>query len=110
MSILSKFPMFLKENYDILKIRMPAHLATLDDDMWYVITDGPMQIMKVEEGTTLTDGAPNMTEKPRHEWTTGDKRKANLDYVARDILYQTLDTNAFSRIRSCTTAKKSGKC
>ncbi|XP_073119068.1 uncharacterized protein [Henckelia pumila] len=47
-----------------------------------------------------------MIEKPRVEWTSEDKKKANLDNVARDILYKTLDKNMFSKIKSFTTAKK----
>lgn len=45
-------------------------------------------------------------EKPRDEWTTEDKKKANLDNVAKDILYKTLDKNTFSKIKMCKTAKE----
>ena len=71
---------------------MQAHLAAQDDDMWYVITDGPMKIlrpMKILKTNTalfITEGAPQRIEKPREEWTTEDKRKSNLDNVAKDIL------------------------
>ncbi|KZV33543.1 hypothetical protein F511_34216 [Dorcoceras hygrometricum] len=43
----------------------------------------------------------------RHEYTSEDKKKANLDNVARDILYKTLDKdkNMFSKIKTCATAK-----
>ncbi|KZV57770.1 hypothetical protein F511_13315 [Dorcoceras hygrometricum] len=40
------------------------------------------------------------------EWTSEDKRKANLDNVAKDILYKTLNNNIFSKIQTCTTAKE----
>ncbi|XP_073120305.1 uncharacterized protein [Henckelia pumila] len=69
---------------------MQAHLSALDDDMWFIVTDGSMKIMKVNTAVAITE----------------DKRKANLDNVARDILYKTLDKNMFSKIKSCTTAKK----
>ncbi|XP_073137677.1 uncharacterized protein [Henckelia pumila] len=74
--------------------------------MWFIVTDGPMNIMKVNTAVAITEGAPQMIEKPRAEWTSEDKRKANLDNVARDILYKTLDKNKFSKIKSCTTAKE----
>ncbi|KZV29779.1 hypothetical protein F511_33521 [Dorcoceras hygrometricum] len=35
----NKIPMFSKEDYDDWKIRMQAHLAAQDDDMWSVITE-----------------------------------------------------------------------
>ena len=47
-----------------------------------------------------------MIEKPQYEWTAEDKRKNNLDNIAMNILYKTLDKNMFSKIKSCTIAKK----
>ncbi|KZV42996.1 hypothetical protein F511_37045 [Dorcoceras hygrometricum] len=90
--------MFSKEEYDDWKIRMQAHLAAQDDDMWFVIIDGPMKIMKANSAIAITDGAPRCVEKNRHEYTNEDKKKANLDNVAKDILYKTLDKNMFSKL------------
>ncbi|XP_075479462.1 uncharacterized protein LOC142520349 [Primulina tabacum] len=74
--------------------------------MWYVITDGPMKILKVNTTATTTECAPKMVEKHRSEWTTEDQKKANLDNVAKDILYKTLDKKMFAKIKTCTTAKE----
>ncbi|KZV22894.1 hypothetical protein F511_38936 [Dorcoceras hygrometricum] len=82
----NKIPMFSKEDYDDWKIRTQAHLAAKDDDMWSVITDGPMKIMKINIAFATSDGAPEYVEKTRHEYTNEDKKKTNLDNVARDIL------------------------
>ncbi|KZV31787.1 hypothetical protein F511_35969 [Dorcoceras hygrometricum] len=73
--------MFSKEDYDDWKIRMQANLAAQDDDMWSVITDGPMKIMKINIAFATTDGAPKYVEKRRHEYTNEEKKKANLDNV-----------------------------
>ncbi|KZV16769.1 hypothetical protein F511_36215 [Dorcoceras hygrometricum] len=51
-------------------------------------------------------GAPQWIEKPRLEWTSEDKKKANLDSVAKYILYKMLDNNMFSKIHTCTAAKE----
>ncbi|XP_073130813.1 uncharacterized protein [Henckelia pumila] len=88
------------------KIHMQAHLSALDDDMWFVITDGPLEITKVNIVVTLSGGAPQYIEKPRIEWITEDKKKANMDNVAKDILYKTLDKNIFSKIKTCKTGKE----
>ncbi|XP_073300250.1 uncharacterized protein [Primulina huaijiensis] len=85
---------------------MQAHLAAQDDDMWFVITDGPSKILKPNTAIAVTEGAPQMVEKHRSEWTGEDKKKANLDNVAKEILYKTLDKNTFSKIKMCSTAKK----
>ncbi|XP_075473286.1 uncharacterized protein LOC142504286 [Primulina tabacum] len=106
MASFNKISMFSKEDYDDWKIRMQAHLAAQDDDMWYVITDGPMRILKVNTAATITEGAPQMVEKHISEWTAEDEKKANLDNVAKDILYKTLDKNMFAKIKTCTTAKE----
>ncbi|KZV06859.1 hypothetical protein F511_45657 [Dorcoceras hygrometricum] len=85
---------------------MQAHLAAQDDDMWYVIIDGPMKIMKANTTMAITAGAPQWIEKTQMEYTTYDKKKANLDNVAKEILYKTLDKNMFSKIKTCTTTKE----
>ncbi|KZV29428.1 hypothetical protein F511_18696 [Dorcoceras hygrometricum] len=65
-----------------------------------------MKIMKANTAIAISDGAPQWVEKNRHEYTTEDKKKANLDNVAKDILYKTLDKNMFSKIKTCATAKE----
>ncbi|XP_073061929.1 uncharacterized protein [Primulina eburnea] len=85
---------------------MQAHIAAKDDDMWYIITDGPIKIMKANTAIAITDGAPHRIEKPREEWTIEDKRKSNLDNVATDILYRTLDKITFRKIKMCKTIKE----
>ncbi|XP_073136848.1 uncharacterized protein [Henckelia pumila] len=106
MTSFNKIPMFSKEDFDDWKIRMQAHLSALDDDMWFVITDGPLEITKVNTAIALSGGGPQYIEKPRIEWTAEDKKKANLDNVAKDILYKTLDKNTFSKIKTCKTGKE----
>ncbi|KZV35725.1 hypothetical protein F511_38369 [Dorcoceras hygrometricum] len=51
----NKFPMFSKEEHDDWKIRMQEHIAAQNDDMWYVITDGPMKIMKANTAMDITE-------------------------------------------------------
>ncbi|KZV15608.1 hypothetical protein F511_39591 [Dorcoceras hygrometricum] len=77
--------MFSKEDYDDWKIRMQAHLAAQDDDMWSVITDGTIKIMKENTSIAISAGAPEWVEKRRYEYTTEEKKKSNLDNVARDM-------------------------
>ncbi|XP_073038269.1 uncharacterized protein [Primulina eburnea] len=106
MAHFSKVPMFSKEDFDDWKIRMHAHLAAQDDDIWYVITDGPLKILNPNPAIAITESAPQMLEKPRYEWTSEDKKKVNLDNVAKDILFKTLNKNTFSKIKMCHTAKE----
>ncbi|KZV42577.1 hypothetical protein F511_35704 [Dorcoceras hygrometricum] len=75
---------------------MQAYLSAQDDDMWFVITDEPMKIKKANTVISISDGAPRIVEKPRCECKIEDKKKANLDNVAKDIIFKTLDKNIFS--------------
>ncbi|KZV44675.1 hypothetical protein F511_40174 [Dorcoceras hygrometricum] len=79
----------------------------MDDDMWYVITEGPLKIMKPNLAIAVTSGEPKFLPKTRQEYTNEDKKKANLDNVAKDILFKTLDKdkNMFSKVKNCPTAK-----
>ncbi|XP_075504375.1 uncharacterized protein LOC142541799 [Primulina tabacum] len=92
--------------YDFNVSETNAGSSAQDDDMWYVITDGPMKIMKANIAVALTDAAPHCIEKPHDEWSTEDKRKTNLDNVAKDIIYKTLVKNIFSKIKMCKSAKE----
>ncbi|KZV24057.1 hypothetical protein F511_41330 [Dorcoceras hygrometricum] len=95
-----------KEEYYVWKIRMQAHLAAQNDDMWEVITNGPLKIMKANPAFAITGGAPEWIKKSRVEYNTEDKKKANLDNVAKDILYKELDNDMFSYIKTCANAKE----
>ncbi|KZV19813.1 hypothetical protein F511_34404 [Dorcoceras hygrometricum] len=81
----NKIPMFYKEEYDDWKIRKQAHLAAQDDDMWYVITYGPMKIMKANTAIAISDGAPQWVEKSRFEYTAEDKKKANQNNCSNSL-------------------------
>ncbi|KZV13547.1 hypothetical protein F511_45291 [Dorcoceras hygrometricum] len=61
---------------------MQAHLAAQDDDMWFIIIYGPIKIMKTNTAMAISTGAAQWVEKPRLEWTSKDKKKANLDNMA----------------------------
>ncbi|KZV23484.1 hypothetical protein F511_16840 [Dorcoceras hygrometricum] len=63
--------------------------------------------MKPNLAFAVSNGEPQFLEKARHEYTHEDKKKANLDNVAKDILFKTLDKdkNMFSKIKNCPTAK-----
>ncbi|XP_073035280.1 uncharacterized protein [Primulina eburnea] len=106
MTHFSKVPMFSKKDFDDWKIRMQAHLAVQDNDIWFVITNGPLKIIKPNTAIAVTEGAPQMLQKQRSEWTSEDTKKSNLDNIAKDILYKTLDKNTFSKIKMCPTKKE----
>ncbi|XP_031127499.1 uncharacterized protein LOC116029588 [Ipomoea triloba] len=78
------FLMFNFDKYDKWKVRMHAHLSVIHDEMWDVITDGPIKILQL---------------------TTEERTRSNLDNIAKDILYKALDESLFPRVRKCKPAK-----
>lgn len=58
---------------------MQVHLAVHDDDMWCVITDGPIKILKTNTVIAISKDALQLVGKHRSEWTT--EYKTNLDNV-----------------------------
>ncbi|XP_031124385.1 uncharacterized protein LOC116027100 [Ipomoea triloba] len=100
------FLMFNLDKFDDWKVRMQAHLSAMQDEMWDVITDGPIQILQVNPNRVATDPtSPAMIPKEKSLLTTEERTRVNLDNIAKDILYKALDESLFPRVRKCKTAK-----
>lgn len=80
----SKVLKFSLEHYDFWKFRMEAHLSSIHDLMWDVITDGPIQIMKVNNFANREDGVETggLIPKPRSEMTNDELKQINLNKIA----------------------------
>ncbi|XP_047339787.1 uncharacterized protein LOC124943296 [Impatiens glandulifera] len=61
----------------------------MDDEMMFILSDGPIKI-----------------EKERSEWTADDKRRNNLDNHCMSHIFKSLDKNTFGKVRECKTAKE----
>ncbi|XP_031108719.1 uncharacterized protein LOC116013211 [Ipomoea triloba] len=78
----------------------------MHDEMWDVITDGPIQILQVNPNRVATDPtSPEMIPKEKSLLTTEERTRVNLDNIAKDILYKALDESLFPRVRKCKNAK-----
>ncbi|XP_031119028.1 uncharacterized protein LOC116022442 [Ipomoea triloba] len=47
-----------------------------------------------------------MRPKEKSSLTTDERTRANLDNIAKDILYKALDESLFPRVRKCKSAKE----
>ncbi|KAL8462314.1 hypothetical protein ACS0TY_032573 [Phlomoides rotata] len=95
----SKVPMFSAKEYDDWKIRMHAHLSAMNDEMWSIIEDETIVIEKPNTSNDQTTKTVQDIPKPKKEWTVEDKRRANLDNIAKNTIYHTLDKIVFSKIK-----------
>ncbi|XP_019184051.1 PREDICTED: uncharacterized protein LOC109178958 [Ipomoea nil] len=101
----SKQLVFSLAKFDDWKIRMQALLCSIHDEMWDVITTGPITvIMTNTQAAAQGAGAEQMIPKPKDSYTSEERTRANMDNVARNILYNSLDDSLFPRVRKCKNA------
>ncbi|KAL6578913.1 hypothetical protein OROMI_009129 [Orobanche minor] len=102
----SRLPVFSVDEYDIWKIRMQAHLSSIHDDMWKIIEEGPFIFQKDNTPEEIAAGKPAKIPMKRTEMSADDRKLANLDNRARDILYQTIDKATMVKIKNCKNAQE----
>lgn len=81
-------------------------MPTLLDEMWDVVTDGSIQIMKVNIAYSIDSNADQYSLKPKMEWNSDDITIYNLNNIACDILFKSVDENIFLRVKIFPTAKE----
>ena len=104
--MLSRHLLFDLSRFDDWKTRMLAYLSALHDEMAEVIKTGPVKIVMVNTAAEQTKDTPKYVPKPREEWTSDDRKRNNLDNIAKDILFRAIDETIFPKVRKCTTAKE----
>ena len=77
---------------------MKIFIQALDYNMWSIIVNGPYTPTRIIDGVEST--------KPEKEWDEVDKKIAQLNAKAMNILYCALDANEFNHISICMSAKK----
>ena len=77
---------------------MKIFIQAFDYDMWSIIVNGPHTRTKIIDGVGST--------KSKNEWDEVDKKMAQLNGKAMNILYYSLDANEFNHISTCMSAKK----
>ncbi|KAL6556899.1 hypothetical protein OROHE_006775 [Orobanche hederae] len=71
----------------------------MHEESIFIIQEGPIKIMKVNH-TARIEGQPHakMLEKEHEKWTTDDRKCANPDNVAKNVLFVTLGKGTFLKI------------
>jgi len=46
------------------------------------------------------------SEKPWSQWTEQERKKAQYDYIAKNIITSTLNSNEFFRVSQCGSSKE----
>ena len=77
---------------------MKIFIQALDYDMWSIIVNGPHTPTKIIDGEE--------SSKLEKDWDEVDKKMAQLNAKAMNVLYCALDANEFNRISTCSSAKE----
>ena len=77
---------------------MKIFIQVLDYDMWSIIVNRPYTPTKIINDVEST--------KSERKWDEINKKIAQFNAKAMNILYYALDTNEFNHISTCMSAKK----
>jgi len=91
-------PMFGGLNYAFWKIRMNFFMESIDMGIWDVVVNGyfvPVQVVKDET-----------VKNPWSEWSDSEKKKAQYDSLAKNIITSALNMDEFFGMSQCNSAKE----
>nr|KYP31311.1 hypothetical protein KK1_048463 [Cajanus cajan] len=91
-------PVFNGENYAYWKIRMRIFIEAIDIAVWDAIENGPY--------IPMTKDGDGKREKHWSEWSDDEKKRAQYDYRAKNIITSALSIDEFFRIFQCKSAKE----
>jgi len=90
--------MFSGMNYAFWKIRMKNFMESIDSFIWEAVVHGSFLPMQVVQDETVV--------KPISEWNESEKKKAQYDLVAKNIITSVLTMDEFFRISQCNSANE----
>jgi len=91
-------PMFCGLNYQFWKIRMQIFIESIDKGIWDAIVNGPYTPKCVAENKQV--------DKPWSEWNDEERRRAQYDCNAKNIITSSFSMDEFFRVSQCKNAKK----
>jgi len=91
-------PMFGGVNYVFWKIRMKIFMESIDMKIWDAVVNGPFIPMHVVKEENV--------KKTWSEWSESEKKKAQYDSLAKNIIACALNMDEFFRVSQCVSAKE----
>ena len=85
-----RLPMFYGLNYQFWKIRMQIFIESINKGIWDAIVNGPYTPKYVVENKQV--------DKPWSEWTDEERRKAQYDCNAKNIITSSLIMDEFFKV------------
>ncbi|XP_068498204.1 MAR-binding filament-like protein 1 [Phaseolus vulgaris] len=91
-------PMFGGVNYAFWKIRMKIFMESIDMGIRDAVVSGPfipMQVVKDE-----------IVKKPWSDWSESERKKAQYDSLAKNVITSALNMDEFFRVSQCNSVKE----
>ncbi|CAL1383653.1 unnamed protein product [Linum trigynum] len=83
-------PIFIGSNYTAWKKRMKQFMWGVDEELWLIVQNGPIQ-MDIEDQQT---------------WSAAQKKSAQLNQRAMHVLQSTMNPDEADQVENCETAKE----
>jgi len=90
--------MFGGLNYAFWKIKMKIFMESIDMGIWDAMVNGTFVPMQVVKGETVM--------KPWSQWNETEKKKAQYDSLAKNIVTSALNMDEFFRVSQYSSAKE----
>ena len=90
--------MFGGVNYALWKIRMKIFMESINMGIWYAVVNGPFVHMQVVKEKNV--------KKPWSKWSESERKKAQYDSLAKNIITSALNMDEFFRVSQCNSAKE----
>jgi len=91
-------PLLCGVNYQFWKVRMKIFLESIDKGIWDAIKNGHF-IPMIENEKVIY-------EKHWSQWTEQERKKAQYDCIAKNIITSALSSDEFFRVSQCESAKE----
>ncbi|XP_073271372.1 uncharacterized protein [Primulina huaijiensis] len=85
-------------NYSLWKVKMRCYIKSLDERAWQRVING-------WTSPSMTDQDGDSLPKPETDWTADEVQSSNYNSKALNAIFTSVDTNMFSLITNCTSAK-----
>ena len=97
-AFINRPPMFGGVSYAFWKIRMKIFMESIDIGIWDAVANGPFVPVQVVKEETM--------KKPWSEWSETERKNAQYDSLAKNIITSALNMDEFFRVSQCNSAKE----
>jgi len=97
-AVINRPPFLCGLNYQFWKVGMKIFVESIDRGIWDAIVNGPFIPMFEKDDVFI--------EKLLSQWTEIESKRAQFDFIARNIITFALNSDEFFRVSQCASTKE----